>query len=201
MSFPHNEPQSPPVFPGGPPRTAVRSKVWPRFLWSLCFALGLSAHESLCVPFKNGVSINSRTMELPYTSHWPSMPDSTGALSPNVRSSGMGMMCGSDSQSCRWVSMIQLLFNLWVSHLAGRGLLILCNCPSYLLIWPPLSLLEFQVLLVEGRSVFGFNFVAFMWEVELQSFYSAIVILSHWQLNFFFLLPFFILNAFFWTSI
>ena len=33
-----------------------RSQVLPRFLWSLCFALGPSAHESLCAPFKNGVS-------------------------------------------------------------------------------------------------------------------------------------------------
>ena len=30
------------------------SQVQPRFLWSLRFALGPSAHESLCVPFKNG---------------------------------------------------------------------------------------------------------------------------------------------------
>ena len=33
------------------------SQVQPRFLWSLCFALGPSARESLCVPFKNGVSL------------------------------------------------------------------------------------------------------------------------------------------------
>ena len=33
------------------------SQIWPRFLWRLCFALGLSACESLCVPFKNVVSI------------------------------------------------------------------------------------------------------------------------------------------------
>ena len=32
------------------------SQVCPRFLWSLCFALGPSARESLCAPFKNGVS-------------------------------------------------------------------------------------------------------------------------------------------------
>ena len=44
------------------------SQVQPRFLWSLCFALGPNAHESLCVPFKNGVSFYPSPMELLHTS-------------------------------------------------------------------------------------------------------------------------------------
>ena len=48
--FPHDKPQSPPVFPRDPLRIAVRSDS-DSYLWSLCFALGPSAHESLCVPF------------------------------------------------------------------------------------------------------------------------------------------------------
>ena len=39
-------------------------QVQPRFLWSLCFAMGPSAHESLCEPFKNGVSVSPSPMEL-----------------------------------------------------------------------------------------------------------------------------------------
>ena len=39
-------------------------QVLPRFLWSPCFALGPSAHEHLCVPFKKGVSILPSPMQL-----------------------------------------------------------------------------------------------------------------------------------------
>ena len=39
-------------------------QVSPRFPWRLCFALGLSAHESLCAPFKNQVSDSPSPMEL-----------------------------------------------------------------------------------------------------------------------------------------
>jgi len=44
------------------------SQVWPRVLWRLCFALGPSACESLCVPFKNGVSVSPSPMEFLHTS-------------------------------------------------------------------------------------------------------------------------------------
>ena len=55
-----------PVFPGCPPRTAVRFD--PDFLWRPHFALGSTARESLCAPFKNGVSISPSPMELLHTS-------------------------------------------------------------------------------------------------------------------------------------
>ena len=35
------------------------SQVQPNFLWRFWFALGPSAHESLCVLFKNGVSVSA----------------------------------------------------------------------------------------------------------------------------------------------
>ena len=44
------------------------SQVWPRFLGSLCFALGTSACEILYAPFKNWVSIFPSLMELLYSS-------------------------------------------------------------------------------------------------------------------------------------
>ena len=52
------------------PRRSTKNCSWvqPRFLWSLCFALGPSACESLCVPFKNGVSISPSPVELLHTS-------------------------------------------------------------------------------------------------------------------------------------
>ena len=44
------------------------SQVRPRFLWRPRSALGPSAHESPCAPFKNGVSISPSPMELLCTS-------------------------------------------------------------------------------------------------------------------------------------
>jgi len=40
------------------------SHVWPRFLWRPRSALGPSARESLCAPFKNGVSVSPSPVEL-----------------------------------------------------------------------------------------------------------------------------------------
>ena len=62
---PHSEPQM--TLP-----TQETSKthrwVWPRLLWSLCFALGSSACETLCVPSKIGVSVYPSPVELLYSS-------------------------------------------------------------------------------------------------------------------------------------
>ena len=80
MSFLHNKPQSPTCFPRRSSKNC--SQIQPRFLWRLCFVLEPSTHEILCVPFKNGVPV--------YKPHWPSMPDSLGALYPSARSPGMG---------------------------------------------------------------------------------------------------------------
>ena len=62
------------------------SQVQPRFLWSLCFALGPSARESLCAPFKNGVSVSPSAVELLHTSPTGLL----GGPSPKARSPGMG---------------------------------------------------------------------------------------------------------------
>ena len=62
-------PQQARVTPCFPRRSSKNcSQVPPRFLWSLCFALGPSACESLCVPFKNVVSISPSPVELLCTS-------------------------------------------------------------------------------------------------------------------------------------
>ena len=49
------KPQSPPVFPRDPPRAEGRSDL---DSYKSCFALGPSAHESLCMPSKSGVSVS-----------------------------------------------------------------------------------------------------------------------------------------------
>ena len=64
MSLPHNEPQ----LPHFPRRSSKHHRqVWPRVLWSLCYSLGPSAHESLCIPFKHGVSISPSLVQLLWT--------------------------------------------------------------------------------------------------------------------------------------
>ena len=49
-------------------------------------------------------------------------------------------------------------------------------CGLHFVFWSRISFWKFPVLLVEGCSAFGCNFVVFMREVELQSFYSTILI-------------------------
>ena len=46
-------------------------QLWPRILWSLCFVLGPSAHESLHAHFRSGVSISPSPMELLHTRPLP----------------------------------------------------------------------------------------------------------------------------------
>ena len=71
------------VFPGCPPRTAVRFD--PDSLGD--FALPWdSARESLCVPFKNGVSISPSPVELLHTSPTGLQCQMLQWLSPRVRS-------------------------------------------------------------------------------------------------------------------
>ena len=59
--LPSSDPQSLPVFPGDPPRTAVRP---PQIPMESLLCLGPCGYESLCVPFKNGVSVSPSPMEL-----------------------------------------------------------------------------------------------------------------------------------------
>ena len=78
--------------------------------------------------------------------------------------------------------MSQLVFSLWSFYPGGMGLFISRNHPSYLWMWPPLFLLEegmgFRSIWVEIAQSLVVNFVVFLREVELQSFYSTIFISS-----------------------
>ena len=62
MSFPHSEPQSPPVLPGDPPRTAGRSDPDSYGISALPWDPGRT--KSLCVPFKSEVCIFLSPVEL-----------------------------------------------------------------------------------------------------------------------------------------
>ena len=117
--------------------------------------------------------------------HWPSMPDAPDTLSPNARSPGMGTCCGAqNSHFCRCVSVIQLFSSLRNFPPRRYGVAYIVSSPLLPLdVASSLSsgvgyLVEFPVNLVEDCSAFGCNFVVFRREVELQPFYSAILILS-----------------------
>ena len=62
-------PQEATFFPCFPRMSSKNcSQVLCRFLWRLCFTPGPSACESLCAPFKNGVSFYPSPVELLHTS-------------------------------------------------------------------------------------------------------------------------------------
>ena len=162
------------------------SQVQPRFPWSLCFALGPSAHKSLCVPFKNGVSISPNP--------WSSCTQAPLAF--NARSSGSSFFqcqiprCWGPDVGLRTLTLVGE--SLWycyflvcgASHPEGVGLLILHNHTFYLLLWPPSlssgvgylfeSLLSIWLKVVQHLVII---LLFFMRESELQSFYSTILIL------------------------
>ena len=94
----------------------------------------INRHESLCAPFKNGVSIFPSPMELLCTN--PTVFQCQmlwGLLLPIPDPQVWGPDLGLRTHSCRWVSVIQFLSSLWAAHLAGMGLLVLHNRPSYCL--------------------------------------------------------------------
>ena len=76
------------------------------------------------------------------------MPDDPGAFSPSARSLHVRVWCGAQtSHSCRWVSGNQLVSSPWGFPPGRYGFAHITKCPSYLLMWPPPSLLESGVFL------------------------------------------------------
>ena len=134
------------------------SQVWPQFLWSLCFALGPSAHENLCATFKNGVSVYPSPMET-----WCGLR----TLTP---------IGESPWYSCFPVCGLPI-WQVWgcLYHIIA---LPTSWCGHPFVFWSRTSFWKFPGHLVEGCLAFGCNFVVFMRKGELQSFYSAILILS-----------------------
>ena len=141
-------------------------QIWPRFLWRLCFALGPSACESLCVPFKNVVSISPSPMELLHTSPtglqyqilWgPFLP----VPDTHTWEFDVGLRTLTPVGEYLWNSYFPVC---GASHLGVMGLLISCNCPSYpccgllFFFWSRISFWRFLVHLVEDCSAFGCKF-------------------------------------------
>ena len=94
MSFPHDKPQSPPLFPGDLPRTAGRSD--PDSYGDAALPWDpVHVKESLSVPFKSGVSVSPSPVELLCTS--PAGPQCQmlpGLLLPRPDSPGVGTRRG-----------------------------------------------------------------------------------------------------------
>ena len=145
MSFPHKS-HSPLLSQRS---SNNHSQVWPRFPWRPCLALGPSACKNLCVPSKNGVSASPSPRELLHTSRtglqWQILlglflpvPD------PHTWGFDVGLRTLTPVGESLWYSYFPVCES---SHLGGMGLLISHNCPSYLLMCPPLCLLEKDIFL------------------------------------------------------
>ena len=118
-------PQWATLTPSSPRRPSKNcSQVWPRFLWSLCFALGPSAHESLCVRFKNRVLVYPSPVELLRTSPTGLQCQMLQGLLPMPYSQAWGADVGLRTLNPIGESVIQLLYSLWATHPVGMGLLI-----------------------------------------------------------------------------
>ena len=128
------------------PRSSSKNchQVWPRFLWRHCFTLVPSAYESLCEPFKNGVSVFPSPVDLLHTSCtclqcqilqglFLPVPD------PQVWELDIRLRTLSTISESLWYSYFPVC---GASHPGGMGLLIWCNHLSYLLMWPPIFILE-----------------------------------------------------------
>ena len=135
-SFPHKKPHATAVFPGDPPRTAVKSD--PDLMEPL-FCPGTQHTQKPVSTFQEWSLHFLQSHGAPmYKSHWPSMPDAPGVLSPNARSPVMGLR----TLTLRMILCDTVTFQSWASHPSGMGLLISHNHTSYLLMWPALCLLE-----------------------------------------------------------
>jgi len=132
-------PQSSIVFPES---SENHRQDWPRFLWSICFAPGPSAHESLCVPFKSAVSVSSSPVELLCTS--PTGPQCQMLWGPSSKCqiSRSGNLTWCSELSLPWASLYNIFSSLWATHLVSLGLLISHKLPSTVSVWLPLCLLE-----------------------------------------------------------
>ena len=154
------------------------SQVWSRFLWSLCFALGLSAQ------WKPVCDFQERNLFPPVP--WSSC--STSPAGPQCKILQELLLPMSDLQfgDLTWGSKLftpvgeplwyKLLSSLWVTQPESIGLLILSSRPSYCLNMAFSLSFEvqylfwsFSVYFAQGCSAVGCNFVVFM-RGELQSF-------------------------------
>ena len=132
MSFPHNKPQTPPVFSGDPPRNSVRSD--PDFYGD--FALPWD-------PVQVKVHVRLLRMGSPFPPVlWSSCTQAplafnarcSEALSPCARSLHVRVWCvAQNSHSCRWVSVNQLVSSLWSFPPRRYGVVYMVKSPLLLL--------------------------------------------------------------------
>ena len=141
MPFHHNKPHSPPVFHGGPPRTAVRCDP---DSYGDFVCPGPIAYECLCVPLKKGVSICPSLVELVHTkSTGLQCQMLQGLFLPVPDPQVWGLDMGLRILSPIGESLLYSYFSVCgASHSRGMGLLISHNSPCYLLMWPLLCLME-----------------------------------------------------------
>ena len=138
-------PQRATATPCFPRRSSKNLKqVCPRFLWSLCFAPGPCAHESLYALFKSRLSVSPSPMELLHTS--PAGPQGQvlcGLLlpmpDPQAWEPNMGLRTLPPlGESLRYSYFTVGGLPAWRVWGCLYGLIV----PLIVLMWPPLCLLE-----------------------------------------------------------
>ena len=154
------------------------------FLWSHCsFPLSLGACKVLFMPSKTGICFPQSCGSLVIKSYWSSWSDSLGVPSPFVGSPGWGAWCGIlNLHNSGRTSFLLLLSSLWVTLLAGMGLILSWLCPSYCLAVASSLSLDAPYLFWMGSSVLLWMVVILVLSQEEMStiFYSAIL---NWNLQ------------------
>ena len=117
-ALPPQQPHSAPIFPGCPPRTAVRSDPDSYGDFALSWA---SVHVKVCMGL-----LRMGSLFLPVL--WSLCAQAPLAF--NSRSPGMRTWCGAhNSHSYRWVSVIQLLSSLWGFPCGRYGVAYIAKLP------------------------------------------------------------------------
>lgn len=116
-------------FPRGASKTC--RQVCPRFLWSPHFALGPSAHESLCAPSKNGVSVSTSPVE-PLCSSPAGLQMLQGLLLPTPDPQVGELMWGSELSLLRVSLCVIVIFRSAVCPPSGYGIAYIAKAPLLL---------------------------------------------------------------------
>ena len=90
-------------------------------IYQIAFSVGPGTHETLCVPFKNEVSIFPQPCEASAVKpQWSSKLNALGVSLPGAALPLWGLWWGAQSShSCGRTSVIQLFSSLWVAHFVG----------------------------------------------------------------------------------
>ena len=174
MPFPHPKPQSSPVFPGDPPRSAVRSDTDSSGAFAFPWEWG---HMKSCVCLSRMGSQFPQSHGAPvHKPQWPSVPDILGLFlsvqDPRAWGFDVGLRILTPAGEFLWYSYFSVcgashqkvwgcLYHIIAPPTSWYGLLfVFCSRISF---W------NFPVHLVAGSSTCGYNFFLYLWELLISN--------------------------------